>query len=196
MKNQQEERTERILLSLKTLDYLSTTQIGRLLGSGGERNTRRIIEGAKEYLSSFRDRENVYYLNKAGRARVGADKERQKITPVDHYLMRNDLYLYRKPQSFETEQRFKIGEIVVVTDALMTVNTTKYLVEVDNLQSMAKNTQKIEKYKRLKDSGAVQKLYGYFPRIVWVCLSDARRKQLTELCVGLETIVHTWDEIR
>lgn len=149
-----------------------------------------------EYLGSFRNIENVFYLNKAGREFIGSDKVRQKIAEVDHYLMRNDLYIKRRPESFQTEQRLKVGELTIVCDAVMQVNSTRYLVEIDNTQSMTKNVQKIEKYKKLKDLGVFQKKYGYFPRILWVCNSEARRKNLTEACIGLETIIHVWDEIR
>ncbi|WP_162257300.1 replication-relaxation family protein [Paenibacillus sp. Soil724D2] len=181
---------------MKLLDYLTTSQIGTLHHLGGQRNARRVIESMSDYLGCFRDRENVYYLNKAGREYIGSDTVRQKLAEVDHYLMRNDLYIKRRPESFDTEQRIKTGEITIVCDAIMQCNSTRYLVEIDNTQSMTKNVQKIEKYKKLKDLGVFQKQFGYFPRIFWVCTSEARRKNLTDACVGLETVIHTWDEIK
>lgn len=196
MKSKLAERSEAILLSLKMLDYLSTSQISRLHNLGSIRNTRRVIESMKECLSSFRDTEMIYYLNKAGRERVGADKARHKIAEVDHYLMRNDLYIKRNPESFKTEQRIRVGELVIVCDAMMTCNSTRYLVEIDNTQSMVKNVQKVDIYKKIKDTGAYQKQFGYFPRILWVCKSEARRKNLENASAGLEHVVHVWQDIK
>lgn len=148
-----------------------------------------------DYILTFRDRENVHYLSKAGRERVGTDVVRTKISPVDHYLMRNDLYISKKPELFKPEQRIKVGELTIVADAIMKFNQAYYFVEIDNSQRMVNNRVKIDKYRKLKETGAFQKQYGYFPRICWVTSLESRRRVLEGLLDGLDHIIYTWEEI-
>lgn len=196
MNLQKEQRVDRILSSLKNLDYLSTSQIQRLHKLGGDRNTRRFMQSMKDYVSSFRDGENVFYLNKAGRERIGSSVIRQKISPVTHYLMRNDFFIHNKPEIFDTETDIIVGDVRVRPDAWVKIKGGYYFLEVDHTQRMVKNEQKIEKYKKLRGTGAFQEKYGYFPRILWVTALASRKKLLSELCGDLSHKVITWEEIR
>ena len=72
------QREENILLSLKKLSYLSRSQIQVLHDLGSARNASRILQHMNNYVSSFRDGENIYYLNKDGRERVNSKKVLKK----------------------------------------------------------------------------------------------------------------------
>lgn len=196
MNLKREQRVDRILLSLKMLDYLSTSQLQRLHGLGGDRNTRRVMDSISQYVSSFRDTENVYYLNKAGRERIGSTVIRQKISPVTHYLMRNDVFIQRNPEIFRTETKITIGDIRVIPDVWMQHKGAFYFVEIDNTQRMVKNKEKLQKYRALKSIGAFQQKYGYFPRILWVTALESRKKQLLDMFNGFDVTVSLWEEIK
>lgn len=197
MNLKREQRVDSILSSLKMLDYLSTSQLQKLHNLGGDRNTLRVLQSLDQYVSSFRDTENVYYLSKAGRERIGATVARAKLSTVGHYLMRNDLYIKKRPEIFKPEQRIKVGELTIVTDAIMqSKGSLSCMVEIDHTQRMVHNKTKIDKYRKLKETGAFQKQHGYFPRLIWVTCSDTRVVALKELCEGLDTIVYLWNDIK
>ena len=193
---QKEQRLDKILLSLKSLDYLSTTQIQKLHNMGTDRNTRRFMQSIQEYVSCWKEHENVYYLNKKGRERVESGVVRTKISPVTHYLMRNDFYIRNLPEIFEPEMSVTIGDVSIRPDAWVKLKGGFYFLEVDNTQSMVKNQQKIEKYKKLADKGAFQQKYGYFPRILWVTALAGRKQTLAKSCGDLKNTVILWEEIR
>lgn len=199
MSIQKIQREESILLSLKMLDYLSRDQLQRLHNLKGDRNARRVMGKMSEYISNFRceNGNKIYYLNKSGRDRVGCDIARQKITQVNHYLMRNDYYIYLKPREWRNEVKFSVPDTVtVIPDAYITHNHTLYFLEIDHIQKMIKNQDKIERYKKIKELGVFQKQYKQFPKLIWVTLTENRRKQLNKWCEGLETKVFLWHEIK
>ena len=143
------------------------------------------------YLSSFHDGQKIYYLNKEGRERVNCDIVRKKTFNVNHYLMRNDVYIaYGCPKSWKNEQRifYQKGKhrIVAVCDAKFEMNDSTYIVEVDNTQTMKKNETKIEKYRRLVERNVL----GRNPKFIWVTTTNYRRNLLTELCEGLNVEVY------
>jgi hypothetical protein len=163
---------------------------------GGDRNTRRFMQSMEEYVSHWRDGENIFYLNKAGRERIGSTVQRTKISPVTHYLIRNDFYIKNLPEEFETETDVRVGDTTVRPDAIVKLKGGYYFLEVDNTQRMVKNEQKIEKYKKLESTGAFQSKYGYFPRILWVTAIASRKKLLSVACGNLKNTVILWDEIK
>lgn len=193
---QREIRVDKILSSLKNLDYLSTSQLQRLHKLGGDRNTRRVMQSMSDYVSHWFDGENVYYLNKAGRERIGSQNIRTKISPVTHYLMRNDFFIHNNPEVFETEPVIEVGSVTVRPDAWVRIKGGYYFLEVDNTQRMVKNQQKVEKYKKLKATGAFQKQYGYFPRVLWVTTIESRKRLISTTCGDLSNKVILWDEIK
>jgi hypothetical protein len=192
-------REEGILLSLKKLDYLSRIQLQRLHDLCGERNARRILNNLSAFVSSFRGEngENIYYLTKAGRERVDCQTVRQKTNQALHYLMRNDAYIHYTNEDWKNEVKFSVdGVVSLIPDAYFRHNQRRHFLEVDHLQHMIKNKEKIEKYKRLYETGVFQQKLKYFPRIVWVTLTESRKKQLLEWCSGLDIVIHVWHEIR
>lgn len=196
-------REEAILSSLKKLDYLTRRQLQRLHDLGGERNARRILDDLSPFVSSFRDNgENIYYLSKAGRERIGCDVIRQKSLQVGHFLMRNDVFIHYRPEDWKNEVLLKAESdeggkaITIIADAYYRYNLKRHILEVDHLQHLHKNFEKIQRYKKFKESGTFQKNLRYFPPLVWVTLTESRKKQLMEWCEGLEIIIHLWDEIK
>jgi hypothetical protein len=193
------QRHENILLSLKRLDYLSRSHIQRLHDLKGDRNARRVLADMKEWLSSFRGEtaESIYYLSKAGRDRVGATIARQKIGQANHYLMRADAFIkYGSPADWRNEIKITVPDVVrVIPDAMFTQGGRKHFVEIDHLQAMSKNAEKIQKYRKLKETGALQDKYLQFPRLLWVTMTEGRRKQLTDLSKGLDVTIHLWADL-
>ena len=193
------QRHENILLSLRKLDYLSRSQIQRLHDLKGDRNARRVLADMSGLVSSFRGEtgESIYYLSKAGRDRVGATITRQKIAQANHYLMRADAFLYYgSPSDWRNEIKITVPDVVrVIPDAMFTQVGRKHFVEIDHLQSMPKNTEKIQRYRKLKETGALQDKYLHFPRLLWVTLTEARRKQLSDLSEGLDVTIHLWIDL-
>lgn len=143
----------------------------------------------EHYLSYFRDGEKIYYLNKEGRERVNCNKVRKKVAQVQHYLMRNELYLHLgQPVTWKNEMRVGYKDLAfVVTDALFQRNNVYHVVEIDHLQKMSKNRIKIEKYQKIR-----QRLSF---KMIWVTTTDYRRKQLEKLCEGLDVQIYTISDL-
>jgi len=188
-------REEAILLSLKKLDYLTRTQIQEIHQLKSDRNAQRVLKQMEEYLHVIRNGENIYYLNAKGRELVNCDKVRKSTGNIDHYIMRNYLYLMCGcPKSWENEIRFKsVGNtkkdtVVCVADAYFKHGDAFIIVEVDNTQKMNKNKVKIEKYKTLKERGTFGPL---IPNFIWITTTEYRRKELLALNKGLAVQVYT-----
>lgn len=187
MKNQREEQ---ILLSLKRFDYMTRKQLQVMHDLKSERNAQRVLKQMERYLNVIREDKNIYYLNKKGRDCVDCNKIRKKTQNIDHYLMRNDLYIhYNYPQSWRNEVKITSNQdskkIIIVTDAHFIHNKQHHLVEIDNTQTMKKNRQKIEKYRRLIE----RNVFKGMPKLIWVTKSHYRQSKLTELCEGLDVKV-------
>lgn len=193
MSLEKEKRQEQILLSLKRLDYLSREQIEKLHNLGKTRNAQRVISDMSEYTSSFtNDRKNIYYLNKDGRERVGAVKVRKKTAMVNHYLMRNDLYIaFGRPSTWKNEMNIAIPntKVSIVADSVFIANKTHHFVEADFKQSMTKNTAKIKRYRQL---------YDINPNfvLIWITTTPYKKQKLASLCEGLNVQVYLWDDIK
>ena len=177
-------------MSLKKLDYLSRSQLQRIHRLGGDRNARRVIQNMSHYLCSFREGENIYYLNQEGRERVSSKKVRKKTLQARHFLMRNDVYIaYNQPATWKNEVRIKAGDdLVLIADAMFERSGRYYFVEVDHTQKMNQNRSKIEKYKKIKQNNDFT--------LIWITLTEYRRKQLISLCEGLDAQVHTINDFK
>lgn len=187
-------RDEKILLTLDKLQYASRSQIQRIFSLGSDRNACRIMNNLKEYVHSFRHYENVFYLNKRGRERIGSDKVLSKPSNVEHHLLRNEVYIiYGFPRIWKIENPIKVrGENFITPDATFTQDDRSlYLVEVDRTQKMHKNIQKLRKYKEVKDltPGKI------FPHLIWITKTPSRKDKLEGACkdLGLDAsvIVHS-----
>ncbi|MBO1515508.1 replication-relaxation family protein [Metabacillus sp. BG109] len=193
MNIEKEKRQEAILLSLKRLDYLDREQIQKLHNLGKVRNTQRVLSNMSECISSFtHDRKNIYYLNKDGRERVGATKVRKKTAMINHFLMRNDLYIaLGRPSSWKNEMKIAIPntKISIVSDSIYIANKVHHFVEVDFKQSMIKNTAKIKRYRQLSE---------FNPNfvLIWITTTPYKKKKLQSLCEGLNVQVYLWDDIK
>ncbi len=157
----------------------------------GDRNANRILNDMSAYLNSFRNGwEKVYTLNKAGRERVQCTTTRKKTPNVQHFLIRNQLYIYwKRPKSWENEVKMVIGKESIVADAMFKYKDAKVFVEVDVSQPMATNSRKIEKYaKMLRNSQE-----PFF--LIWVTELESRRATLNRLMNGLPGQVYTLNEI-
>lgn len=137
----------------------------------------------KPYLNSFRDFENIYYLNKAGRELVGSPKVITKTVQYKHTLMRNDVYIHFDcPKMWINEHKIPLdSKRSIVTDALFQIGGDQYFLEVDNLQKMKVNFQKLHLYKELYDMGKWQHSnQGRFPVILFYTNTISRKSQLLE----------------
>jgi hypothetical protein len=180
---------------LKKLDYLTRSQIQRIHNLKSDRNAQRVLKQMEEYLSVMRNGENVYYLNAKGRALVNCDKVRKSTGNVQHYIMRNYIYIaVGCPTSWRNEIRVisegatKKDRVICVPDALYKLGDQFVIIEVDNTQTMKKNQAKIEKYRILKQRLA----FGMIaPKFVWITTTEHRRKELLKLSEGLQMQVFT-----
>ena len=191
------ERQEKILLSLKKLDFLSREQLQKIHKLGKVRNANRILRELGSYLSSFRENySTVYYLNKEGREYVNSKKIRRKNQFVNHVLMRNDFYIFAGyPHDWTNEMKVNDGQYAVICDAWFKSKGKYYFLEVDSTQKMKENREKIKQYKGLYSNGALKNHLSYFPTLIWVTTTELRRKQLKELC-DFPCEVYTLDDIR
>jgi hypothetical protein len=138
-------------LSLKKLDYLNRDQINRIHRLGTIRNANRILKDLSPYLTTFREEaSNIYFLNKDGREYVNSQKERKRNKFVNHVIMRNDFYIFSGfPHDWKNEIKFSDDEYTIICDSLYKSNGKYHFLEVDSLQKMKANREKIDNYKGL-----------------------------------------------
>ena len=148
------------------------------------------------YLSTIREGyETIYYLNNNGRLYVGCEKVRRKGGHVQHTIMRNEFWLfYKGPMDWKNEVKISDGTTSIVVDGMFTRNGFTHFLEVDNLQTMKVNREKIKRYKSLMEN--LVKQIGYYPTIVWLTTTELRRKQLEDSCGGLKCKVYTINDIK
>lgn len=113
--------------------------------------------------------------------------------------MRADAYIRYGGDNWRNEIAFKLSadeNPLVIADSYFLHGGRRHFLEVDHLQHMNKNHDKIARYKQLRESGALQKKLSYFPRLVWVTTTQGRKAQLIEWCEGLDAVVHLWSDIQ
>jgi hypothetical protein len=191
---QREKREEAILSTLAKLHYLSRSQLQRIHRLGSDRNARRVLQGMKDYLYSFRDGENIYYLNAEGRQRIGSQKVTKRTIQARHYLMRNELYIaLNQPVTWKNEMKIQSGKITIICDALYKNGNQYVFIEVDHTQRMNKNKVKIQKYKSLINAG----VFKTHPELFWVTTTEHRRRALLKECAGMMNVrVFTIEDLR
>ncbi|MBG9453324.1 hypothetical protein ABE61_04345 [Lysinibacillus sphaericus] len=175
---------------------MTRDQLGRYFNLGKKRNTNRVLHNLSSYLSSIRDGyETIYYLNNLGRIYVGCDKVRKKGGHVQHTIMRNEFWLfYKTPRDWKNEVKISDGTTSIIVDGMFSRNGFQHFLEVDNLQTMKENREKIKRYRLLMDS--LMKQLGYYPTIVWLTTTELRRQQLEASCGGLKCKVYTINDIQ
>lgn len=185
-------------MSLKKLDYLNRDQLNTIHRLGTIRNANRILKNLSPYLTTFREEaSNIYFLNKEGREYVNSQKERRKNQFVNHVIMRNDFYIFTGfPHDWKNEIKFTDNEYTIICDAFYKSKDKYHFLEVDSLQKMKANREKIENYKGLFENRTLHEHFGYFPKLVWITTSELRKRQLIELCKGLPYAVYTTKDIK
>ncbi|WP_238602214.1 replication-relaxation family protein [Lysinibacillus parviboronicapiens] len=175
---------------------MTRDQLRRYFNLGMKRNTNRVLHNLSSYLSSIRDGyETIYYLNSLGRIYVGCDKVRKKGGHIQHTIMRNEFWLfYMCPTDWKNEVKISDGTTSIIVDGMFSRNGFQYFLEVDNLQTMKENREKIKRYKEIMPS--VVKQLGYYPTLVWLTTTELRRQQLEASCGGLKGKVYTINEIK
>lgn len=190
-------REEQILLLLKKFDFMTRDQLNQYFKLGTVRNANYVLRNLSEHLMSIREGyQTIYYLSKIGRVYVDCDKIRKKGNHVQHTILRNQFWLFYKcPRDWQNEMKAIIDEkTAIVVDAMFTRNGFQHFLEVDNLQTMKENREKIKRYRVLMNS--LVKQYGYFPTLVWVTTTEQRRKQLEKACEELKVKIYTIDDIK
>jgi len=130
-----------------------------------------------------------------GRLYVDCDKVRKKGDHVQHTIMRNEFWLFYKcPRDWKNEVKISDGTTSVIVDGMFSRNGFQHFLEVDNLQTMKENREKIKRYKLLMDN--LVKQMGYYPTIIWLTTTELRRKQVEEACGGLKCKVYTINDIQ
>lgn len=190
-------RDEQILLLLKKFDFLTRDQLATYFDLGKKRNTNRILNDLSDYLSSVADgrHETIYYLSNLGRSYVDCPKVRRKTNQVRHIVMRNQFWLHSKcPRDWKNEVKISDGKITVVADSMYSINGFRCFLEVDHLQTMKENREKIKRYQSLMEG--IEKQLNYPPTLIWLTTTEYRKEQLLLACGGLKCKVYTMDNIK
>lgn len=190
-------RDEQILLLLKQFDFMTRDQLRQFFKLGKVCNTNRVLRNLSSYLLNIREGyQTIYYLSKDGRAYVDCTKVRKRGGHVKHIIMRNQFWLfYNCPKDWKNEVKISNSDNSVITDAMFSRNGFKYFLEVDNLQTMRVNRDKIDRYMKLMPSLVQQ--FGYYPTLIWLTTTEFRKRQLEVACVssGLKCLVYTMNDI-
>lgn len=146
-----------------------------------------------EYLGTFRHEiEKVYYLNKLGRERVKSEVVRKKTPQIQHFLLRNQLWIHLgTPRTWQNEVKIKLDDVSIICDAKYTAKGgIPVFIEVDCSQSQEVNRRKIEKYRKMQEKAA-QPFH-----LLWITELESRKPALQELCKGIPGRVYTLREIK
>jgi hypothetical protein len=151
MVTQSEKKKKRdyeILNTLALLDMASRSQLQEIHQLGSNRNATRVLKNLQTYTQHFRENEYIYYLNKAGRELVGCEKVITRNLQYHHILMRNDVYIhFGCPKIWQNEYKIPNPEFTIIPDAVFNSKGIQYFLEVDHLQKMKKNVEKLKRYK-------------------------------------------------
>lgn len=206
---QKKERQLSILHTIDQLGFASRTHIQKIHDLSSTRNANRVLRDMGQYLYSVRPDagEQIFYLNQTGRDMIGSEKEMKKTMQIDHYLMRNDMYIFLGcPEDWRLEHPLKVEviqndngisfggmnlkkEIKFIADASCNINQVRHYIEVDNVQQMKENKKKIEQYSILRKAKEFT--------LIFYTSSDIRQNKLYEWCkeYGLLARVYTKKDI-
>lgn len=195
-KLKQKARHIEILSSLSKLEFASRRQLQAIHCLGSIRNANRILKDLTPYCHvTSHNREYVYYLNKKGMALLGIHaKERKKKHQFEHILLRNEAWMWLGFPDWKTEQviqfRYQNEEKTIVPDAYYVKDQVPYFVEIDRLQHMKVNEEKIQYY------GLITKIYrkqnNIVPNVLFFTISDYREKKLEDYGVKYNVYVRTF----
>ncbi|WP_049662426.1 replication-relaxation family protein [Bacillus sp. FJAT-27231] len=181
------------------MGFATREQLQEIHPLGQKRNALKVLQSMSQWLHTRRHPErdcaNVYYLNKEGRQMIGCELERKYTSEVEHYLMRNDVFIhFNCPDDFETEVElvFQLHgvEKVVHPDAHFSHGDKFCLLEVDRTQSMVENKKKLVRYAELIP--VFKEQFAYPPTIIFYTLTESRKERLQQLAreygVKIETM--------
>lgn len=176
------------------MDYLTIGQLRQLHDLKGKRNAEITLRRMEKegYVRSFRaDRQKVFYLSKKGRDEVGGAPVRKKTLAIDHFLLRNDIYLKYRPPKWKNEPLIKLSGQEIRPDAIFAMKDgQQFLLEVDITRAMKDNKEKVAAYKKLK-----QALGQRSPTVLFVTNSEYRRIELKRILSEIGGIVLTGKDI-
>jgi len=182
-RRKREKREERILLRLDEFNFATRRQLQIAENLGGDRNAHRILYRMEKdkTISSIRREQKIYYLSNRGKERIGSNQSRLKRNKIKHTLMRNDLYIkLGMPSTWKKEVPVNFNNETLIPDAMYMENGKYMFVEIDNVQTMRTNYDKIKKYKEL--SKIIFKQYSHHPTLIWYSLSNVRKEKLKKAC--------------
>lgn len=167
---------------------------------GSIRNANYFLKDMQKYMNvTQHKKEYVYYLNKTGAELIGHAKLYKKNNRLSHTLMRNEAWLLCYcPESWEIERPIEFGadgeKKVIIPDARYMDNRIPCFVEIDRLQSIKENENKIQTYKILCN---LYKQRGVTPIIQFFTISKIRQKNLENLGVKYDVYLqsHVVEEI-
>lgn len=178
-----EKREEQILLRLNDVNFATRKQLQIMEILGGDRNAHRILHRMEKdrIISSVRREKKIYYLSNRGKEQIGSNQSSLKRNKINHTLMANDLYIHLgMPNTWKRESKATFNDEVIISDA-MYINHGKYVfVEIDNVQTMRTNIDKIKKYERLFN--IIYNQQKIKPTLIWYTLSDVRKEKLSAAC--------------
>lgn len=186
MRKQQERlaREEKILSNLDKLGFANRRQLQIINELGGDRNANRILKEMEKdkLVKAIRFEEKVYFVAGSGKERIGSGKAERKGLIV-HTLMTNDLYIYLgMPSTWTLNQTIDINyqgqDLVIIPDAWYQQKGKHHFVEVDNMQQMKTNKEKIKKYKKLSE--AIYDQQRHYPSILFYTLTEGRKRALED----------------
>ncbi|PGC21096.1 hypothetical protein COM11_26775 [Bacillus pseudomycoides] len=192
----QKARQIEILSSLNKLEFASRRQLQAIHALGSIRNANRVLKDLRQYchVTSY-NREFVYYLNKKGLALLGLDpNERKKKHQLEHILLRNEAWMWLGFPEWKTEQviqfRYQNEEKTIVPDAYYVVDKVPHFVEIDRLQHMKVNEEKIKHYALI--AKIYKKQRDIMPNILFFTISDYREKKLESYGIKHKVYVRTF----
>jgi len=177
---------ESILSRLNDYTYATAKQLQIAEDLKSNRNARRVLyELEKDRLiAHVRYDYKVYYLASKGRGWIGSNKK-LKRSWITHSLMRNDLYIkLGMPPTWKIERPITWNGNRLTPDAYFTKQNKYHFVEIDNLQSMQNNYDKIEKYRDLFQ--AMYRKYKYHPTLIWCSNSEVRKNKIKAKAQGMK----------
>lgn len=131
---------------------------------------------------------------------VGAESDIKWSLQVDHHLMRNDLYLYYFcPKDWRIEEPItftvNLKDKVLVPDATFTLEGKYYFAEVDRIQKMVENKEKIQAYSLLQSKMEIK--FGHAPTLIFYTVSELRKQKLREYCkeLGVNARIYTKEDL-
>lgn len=128
---------------------------------------------------------------------MGCQKIVTKTLQFQHTLMRNDIYIhFNQPKMWSNENSIVTPEFTFVPDSFFSVKDVQYFLEVDRLQKMKHNLEKLNHYKRFKEMNLWQKRNGgRFPIVLFYTDKESRKHQLSSLNPGIELQVYTKEDL-